>query len=327
VTPASQGPPRRDEPAAAPQYQIRVLGARSTPLRDFYHSLLRKSWRFLFAVIGVVFLVVNALFAAAFAAVGGVANARPGSLVDAFFFSVQSFATIGYGAFYPQSAAANALVVVESLAALILVALATGLVFAKFSRPTARIVFTRQVVVSPVNGQPTLSFRIGNQRGNRIVDAQIRVSLTRTEKTGEGKTFYRMLDLPLTRDRALSLSRSWSVLHTIDDASPLYGATPASIARDEAELQVMVVGFDDTTMQAMHASHTYMTADIVWGARHADVLTEEPNGDLTLDLGNFHRLEQTPPTGGFPYSYATAEAGNPSPPAPVQADDMRRTRS
>lgn len=326
MTPVSSDPQRRDEPAAAPAYSIRVLGARATPLRDFYHSLLRKSWRLLFAVIAAVFLAVNALFALFFLEVGGVANARPGSLVDAFFFSVQTFATIGYGAFYPQSAAANALVVVESLAALTLVALATGLVFAKFSRPTARIVFTRQAVISPMNGVPTLSFRCGNQRGNRIVDAQIRVSVIRTEKTREGQTFYRMLDLRLARDRALSLARSWWVLHSIDDTSPLAGATPASIARDEVEVQVMVVGFDDITMQPMHAAHTYMTADIVWGARHVDVLREEPNGDLTLDLRNFHRLEPTPPTDGFPYSYGAAAGGNPSAPAPVQEDDMQRTR-
>lgn len=287
-------------------YEIRVIGARSTPLRDFYHLILGHSWALTFAVIAGVFLGVNVLFALGYLATGGIANARPGSLADAFFFSVQTFGTIGYGAYYPATPAANLLVVVESLTALTLVALATGLVFAKFSRPTARMVFSRHAVVSPMNGVPTLALRIGNQRGNQIVDAQIRVSLVRTERTSEGNTFYRMLDLKLARDRALSLSRSWSVLHPIEGDSPLLGATPESLAAQDIELIVLVVGYDDTTMQAVHASYRYMAADVAWGARHADILTELSSGDLILDLRRFHDLESTPAQTDFPYSHRGA---------------------
>src|SRR4029077_14348826 len=160
-------------------------------------------------------------------------------------------------AMFPDSTAANVLVVAESLTSLLLTALATGLVFAKFSRSTARFVFTRQVTISPLNGVPTLMFRLGNQRGNAIVDAQIRVVMIRTERTTEGGTFYRMLDLSLTRARAMSLSRSWNVLHPSDGASPLSAEPPASTAAKEIELQVMVIGLDDTSMQTVHAGHRY----------------------------------------------------------------------
>src|SRR4029077_8819838 len=132
-------------------------------------------------VIALGYLVANALYAVAYELVGGIENAKVGSFGDAFFFSVQTMGTIGYGAMYPKTLAANMLVVSESLVSLILTALATGLVFAKFSRPNARIVFSDYAVICPFNGVPTLMFRIGNERGNAIVDAQIRAIATRTE--------------------------------------------------------------------------------------------------------------------------------------------------
>jgi inward rectifier potassium channel len=286
-------------------YEVRVVGARATPLRDLYHLLLRRSWGFTFAVISGVFLTANALFAAGYLAVGGVANARHGSFADSFFFSVETLATIGYGAMYPSGAAAHVLVVAESIAGIILTALVTGLVFAKFSRSTARMVFAHDAVIGPMNGRPTLSFRVGNERGNQIVDARIRVVLTRNEQVAEGdktSTFYRMLDLKLAREHSLSLSRSWSVQHPIDEASPLHGATPASFAAEESELMIMVIGLDDTSMQPVHAAYRYFAPQIRWGARYADILSEAADGALVLDLGRFHAVEPTAPTPDFPYS-------------------------
>jgi inward rectifier potassium channel len=209
--------------------------------------------------------------------------------------------TIGYGAMYPRSMPANLLVVAEAIVSVLLTALSTGLVFAKFSRSTARLVFMQKATISPVNGVPTLVFRVGNQRGNQIVDARIRVGMVRTERSPDGSTFYRMLDLKLTRDRALSLSRTWSVQHTIDRDSPLYGETPESMADKEVELQVMVLGMDDTFMQTVHGQHRYFPSQIVFGARPADVLSETPEGNLILDLRKFHDVEPTLPVEGFPY--------------------------
>jgi inward rectifier potassium channel len=271
-------------------YEIRIIGAARTPLRDFYHAVMRLSWPATLAVIAGADLALNALFALGFLVVGGVDHMRPGSFVDAFFFSVQTFGTIGYGTLTPVTTGANALVVLESVASLVFTALATGLVFAKFSLPTARVMFTREAVISIMDGRPTLSFRIGNLRSNQIVEAHVRVTLVRTEMTREKKTFYRMVDLPLARERIPSLSRSWTLMHVIDEQSPMLGETAESLAAKEAEIGVHVVGIDDLWMQSVHASHRYMWTDIAWGKRHADVLTDEKNA-IILDLRKFHDLE------------------------------------
>jgi inward rectifier potassium channel len=287
-------------PVPGADYVITVVGDRSVPLRDFYHGLLRGPWWLTIAAISGTFLVANALFALAYLATGGV-HAAHWSFADAFFFSVQTMGTIGYGALYPESAAANTLMVAETLTSLTLTALATGLVFAKFSRPTTRLMFSKQAVISPMNGVPTLMFRISNQRGNQIVDALIRVVIVRKEQTIDSGTFYRMLDLRLSRERALSLSRSWAVLHPIEPDSPLRGATPESMTADETEIGVMVVGLDGTSMQPIHASHRYYPPQIVWGARHVDILSDTPDGNMLLDLRRFHEIEPTTPTDAFPY--------------------------
>jgi inward rectifier potassium channel len=297
--------------APGADYVIKVIGARSNPLRDFYHALLRRPWWVTIASISATFLIANALFALAYLFAGGIEHAEAQSFPDAFFFSVQTMGTIGYGAMYPSSPTANLLVVAESLTGLTLTALATGLVFAKFSRSTARIIFTRQAVISVVNGVPTLMFRISNQRGNRIVDARIRSVLVRKEVTAEGRTFYPMLNVALTRERALSLSRSWSVMHRIDRDSPLFGKVPQSLFDDESEIGVMVIGIDETTMQPIHASHQYYARQIVWGARHADILSDTPDGNMLLDLRRFNDVEPTQPSADFPYP-----VGEPPPAAP-----------
>ncbi|HEY8069364.1 MAG TPA: ion channel [Burkholderiales bacterium] len=282
-------------------YEIRIVGQRPTPLRDFYHALLELPWWATISAISGAFLAANAVFALAYLIVGGVEHATPGSFADAFFFSVQTMGTIGYGAMYPGSTAANVVVVVESIVSLLLTAMSTGLVFAKLSRPTARCVFTRHVVISPADGVPTLMFRLGNERGNQIVDAKIRVVMFRTERTEDGRTYYPQLDLPLARDQALTLFRSFSVIHPIGDESPLRGETPASALSKEIELHVMVIGMDDVTMQTVHASHRYFAKDILWGARLADILSETPEGHVLLDLRRFHDIEPTAPTVDFPY--------------------------
>jgi inward rectifier potassium channel len=272
-------------------YEIRIVGYRPNVLRDFYHELLRGPWWVSITAISGSFLLANALFAVLYLLTGGVARATPGSFRDTFFFSVETMGTIGYGAMYPESTGANLLMVVESIVGLLLTALSTGLVFAKFSRSTARMLFSRNAVISPLSGAPTLMFRLGNQRDNQIVDAQLRVVMIRTERLEDGSSFYRMLDLPLTRQRALSLSRSWNVLHVIDATSPLQGETAQSLAEKEIEIQILVVGIDDITMQPVHAQHRYYAKDVLFGHRMVDVLSETPEGHLVLDLRRFHDVE------------------------------------
>ncbi|MCI0572749.1 MAG: ion channel, partial [Myxococcaceae bacterium] len=181
---------------------MEVLGKRPAALVDIYYYLVAGSWWRLLATFGLAYLLFNGLFALGFVWVGGVENARPGSFRDAFFFSVQTFATIGYGAMYAKGTNANLLVTVEALMALLTQALATGLVFAKFSRPRARVLFSRVAVISERNGQLTLMFRVANERTNHVVEAQMRVALLREERTREGERLRRIIDLPLVRERS-----------------------------------------------------------------------------------------------------------------------------
>jgi inward rectifier potassium channel len=289
---------RTPEPVAT---GVTVVGAPATTLRDFYHLFLRARWSVALAAIVGAYLALNAVFAVAYYLLGGIANAAPGSFFDAFCFSVQTMGTVGYGAMYPASRAANVIVIAESVTSLIVTAVATGLVFAKFSRSTGRVAFSAQAVIGPMDGVPTLMLRVGNERGNSILEATIRLAIIRTEKTKEGSTFYRMYDLRLTRDRSPAMARSWTVLHPIATDSPLFGATPESAKKDEIELVATLVGVDDTSLQPVHARKRYADDEIIWGARHADVLSEDEEGNVILDIRRFHDVVPTAPIDGFPY--------------------------
>jgi inward rectifier potassium channel len=287
---ATPAPPR-DPP-------IVIRGEARRPLSDLYHSFLIRPWRWVLLTIAGGFLAVNVLFAVAYWAVGGVAGAT--GFEDDFYFSVETAGTIGYGSMFPTSRAANILMVGESVTSLIVTALATGLVFAKFSRSTARMRFSKKVCLTPINGVPTLTLRIGNQRGNAIVEATIHITLSRTEITAEGERFYRQYDLPLTRDRAPAMTRTWTVMHPITEWSMLKDATPESLAACEAEILVSVTGIDDTSMQNVHARVNYDHTDIAWGMRLADLLAEE-DGLFIVDLTKFDDVVPTQPIEGFPY--------------------------
>lgn len=283
---------------------IVVVGATSHPLRDAYHSLLQMRWAGVLLTLACLFLIANGFFAVLYMLVGGITGARDGSLRDAFFFSVQTIGTVGYGAMFPTSTAANVIVVAESIVGVVLTALATGIVFARFSQTTSRLVFTSKVCIAPMDGAPTVMLRVGNDRQSTIFEATIRVMVTRTVVTKEGVTFYRMLDLPLTRERSLALSRSWTVMHVIDEKSPFFGMTPQSCEVEELEITASIVGTDDTSLQPVHARRRYEAKDIVWGARPADVLSERGDGRIALDVRKFDEIVPTQPTDTFPYPKA-----------------------
>jgi len=167
--------------------------------------------------------------------------------------------------------------------------------------PRARMQFAEYATISPFDGVPMLMFRLGNERASQIIEAMVRVVLLRTEHTSEGVVYYRMHDLTLARDRSPALARSWTVLHRIDESSPLFGANPETLARDEVEFLLTVVGIDEASAQNVSARHTYEHSRVRWGARHADMLSERADGGLRLDMGQFNRLVPTKPTATFPY--------------------------
>jgi len=281
-----------------------VVGGRRNSLRDVYDFLMRAPWSTgICAVIGV-FSAVNVLFGEGYVLTGGVTGTRPGSFLDAFFFSVQTLGTLGYGAMYPQSLAAHILVTIEVVTGIFLIALVTGFTFSKFSNVRARIQFAEHAALSPFNRVPTLMFRVGNERRSRVIDARIHATLSRLERTAEGVPFYRMIDLDLERSRIPNLARSWTVFHKVNQNSPLHGLSPEDLAAIEAEITILVVGLDETSSQTLHAQTRYDHRQIAWGARHADLLSELPDGRVRVDLTRFHDLVPTSPATDFPYPKA-----------------------
>lgn len=282
---------RRSFPAAGEKLPgVRLLRSRGLADLDLYHGLLTASWPAFLAVLALFYLVFNLAFAALYLLVGGIAHAHPGSFADAFFFSVETMATIGYGQLYPQSFAANVLMSVEVLLGMSAFALATGVIFARFSRPTARVLFSRIAVVASYDGVPTLMFRAANQRRNQILEAQVNVSLLRDERTHEGTTMRRFQDLALVRGRTPMFALTWTVMHRIDEMSPLYRATPESLAAQGAEIVITVIGLDATFSQTVHARHSYLAGEIVWNRRFADVISLGADGVRTVDYRRFHEL-------------------------------------
>ncbi len=275
---------------------IVVLAATENWLRDFYHTLLRLSWWRTVATITIAYIVLNALFGVVYLVSGGVSNAAPGSFLDAFFFSVQTMVTIGYGTMVPVTRLTNFIVTGEAILGVIVNALVTGLVFSKFSRSSARIMFMTRLTIAKRNGIPTLSLRVGNQRSNLIIEARVRITFVRRELTLEGETFYRLVDLVLERDNSPAFSRSWTVLHVIDESSPLHGLTEEALRADEdAEFVVTVVGTDDTSFQPVHARFTYSGKDVVFDARPADILSWRDDGKFVVDMGKFQDIVEVAP--------------------------------
>lgn len=280
---------------------VEVVGAESHPLRDIYFQTLTMPWWKMLIALGLVFLLLNAIFATAYVITGGIEGAHPGSFADAFFFSAQTLGTIGYGAMHPTTFAANVVAVVESLASVLFIALATGLVFTRFSRSTETMVFSDFVCIGLMDGQPTLTLRVGNDREGAIMDARVHVTVFRTHRTAEGVTMYRMKALQLAREHTPALGRTFTVIHTIDEASPLHGLTPEDCEKDEIELLVNIVGTDETLLQPIYGRVRYLPRDLKWGARLGDVLEELPNGNLRLDVRKFDDIVLGEPTEAFPY--------------------------
>ncbi len=255
---------------------------------DAYHDLLTMTWRRFFALVFGGYLALNALFALGYHALGdAIEGARADSLADAFFFSVQTLATIGYGRMAPRTLPANVLVTVEALLGLVGLAVTTGLVFARFARPTARVLFSDVAVIGPYDGVPSLQFRMANARGNQIVEARLKLTLVRDEVTAEGVPVRRVHDLKLRRSEHGAFVLTWTAIHPIDEDSPLYGLGPADIDGATSDLLASLTGIDEGLAQTIHARHAYHVEDLRWNARFADILTAGRDRS-TIDYRRFH---------------------------------------
>jgi inward rectifier potassium channel len=272
------------------QFHIDGIGAWYSYWRDPYHLFLTIPWLGFFGLAALAYISINVVFAIAYLLGGNsIAAAHPGSFWDAFFFSVQTLASIGYGAMYPQTFYANLVATTEAMVSLVSIALLTGLIFARFSQTTARVLFSQVAVITPSDGVPTLMFRAANQRRNQILEAQVSVYLMRDEITVEGQFIRRFYDLKLFRSRTPTFTLSWTVMHPIDEDSPLYGVSEDSLVKTKALLVVSLSGLDETVGQVIHARHTYAPHELLWNHRFADIFHQTSDGHRYLDYTSFHQ--------------------------------------
>ncbi|MBI5531283.1 MAG: ion transporter [Deltaproteobacteria bacterium] len=296
------------------------IGATTSIAGDLYHFLLTAPWWKLIAMMLGLYVLGNALFALGYMALAdGIENAEPGSFSHAFFFSVQTMATIGYGKLVPRSTAANLLVTFEAFVGLFGVALSTGIMFAKFSRPTSRVLFSKVAVICDHLGTPSLMFRMANERRNQILEAQVRLVLVRFEQTPEGERFRRLHDLRLIRDSSPFFAATFSVIHPITADSVLHSSLSDRVLHDDDVIVATFVGLDDDFGQMVHARHNYQIDDVRWGARLVDVLGTNEQGQRTIDLRRFHDVVDAPlasPQSAEPSQPLSQASGRPiEPPA------------
>lgn len=268
--------------------RVTRVGLETRPFEDLYHALLVMPWGRFFALLVALYLVANALFACVYWLAGGVENAS--GWLDCFFFSVQTMATIGYGKLTPQSSFANTLVTAEALLGMLSTAMATGLMFAKFARPTSRVLFSNRLLIGKRDGQLTLSVRMANARMNQIAEAQVRITMLTSARTKEGEPYRKVTELKLVRDRTAIFTLSWTAFHTIDESSPLHGVTPEKLAEWEAEFLVTLIGTDETFASTVHARQMYYADEVAWNMRFADMLTRSSDGRVHLDYAKFNDL-------------------------------------
>ena len=265
-----------------------------------YQLLLTISWPGFIGIVTLLYLAVNLLFALLFLACGPDALAGPGTHMlggrfsQAFFFSIQTFATIGYGQIGPNGLAANLLVTVEALVGLMYQALATGLLFARFARPTAAIVFSRQAIIAPYAGMESLQFRIANRRRrNEIIELEAQVLYTSFESNERRQLVRRYRLLPLERNKVTFFPLAWTIVHPIDDSSPLKGKSREDLEREETEILVLLTGVDETYEQTVHARTSYRADEIVWHARFQSVFRGiSPSHLVSIDVSRLNDIEQ-----------------------------------
>jgi inward rectifier potassium channel len=266
---------------------------------SLFHWLLEISWpRFLGFICGS-YIAVNALFAVAYLLCGPDAlQSNSGSFAGepfyrAFFFSVDTFATIGYGNIVPIGVAANFLVTIEALMNILGIALATGVIFSRFSRPSARILYSRNAIIAPYRGKTALEFRIANTRSSELIEVQIQVILTKIERSGD-TTVRKFYDLSLERRRVVFFALSWTVVHPIDPTSPMWGLGQKDLLDSDAEILILLTGTDETLSQVVHSRSSYKADEIVWGAKFANMFVRtEAAGIVGMNLTRIHEINES----------------------------------
>jgi inward rectifier potassium channel len=270
---------------------LQVVGGNSwlSYFRDPYHLLLTIPWIGFLAIVVIIDIFLNAIFALLYLIDGNaIAGVKEVGFLEAFFFSVQTLASIGYGVMNPQTLYANLIVTLESIASLMLFAVITGIAFTRFAKSSSRVMFSRVATIHDYNGIPTLMFRTANERRNNILEAKLRVYLMIDEITSEGQMMRRLHELKLVRDHSPVFLLSWTVMHPINQISPLYGLTLETMERLHAQILVSLTGVDETIEGTIHARHFYAAQTLIFNRRFVDVISIGKDGHRYLDYTHFH---------------------------------------
>ncbi|CAN5245062.1 ion channel [soil metagenome] len=261
-----------------------------------YHAMLTMTWPRFLGIVSLVYVGMNALFALLYLLCGpdGLAGTAieqtGGHALRAFFFSVETFATIGYGSIYPANAAANWVMTLESIVGLLSAALLTGLVFARFARPTAALLFSRNAVIAPYQGKTGFMFRITNARSNQLMELEAKVQFTRIDGKGRNYT-----QLKLERTRVVFFPLSWTIVHPIDESSPMFGFTHDDLVRTDTEFLILISGIDETFAQTVHARMSYKADEILVGMKFANMYNAiAKDGTISIDVSRLSNLEDAP---------------------------------
>jgi inward rectifier potassium channel len=269
-------------------FNVRRHGRR---LQDFhlYQFFIQLSWPMFFVVVLSAFLCITLVFTGLYFAsgIGGLqgvpAGTRGETFLQVFFFSVQTLTTVGYGIIAPRGIGTNVVASIEAMMGVLGFAFSAGLLYGRFSRPNARILFSTHAIVSPYQGGTSLQFRIANQRANALVDIEATVVLMTVEGTGrEARRVYARLELE--RSKVFFLPLTWTIVHPIDAGSPLSGKSAEELSTGAAEIMVLLRGFDDTFSQVVNARYSYRFDEILWGYKFAPAFHNDENGHLVLDL-------------------------------------------
>jgi inward rectifier potassium channel len=261
------------------------------PENNFYHWLLGTSWTSFLLLVIFVYLGTNLLFAFAYLACGpgAITNTKPDSLIDVFYFSVQTMATIGYGQMTPVGHWPNSIVTFEAFFGIVYSALTTGLAFARFTRPTAGVRFSKVAVVGNHDGTRTLKFRVANDRSSHIVEAQLRLWLIAESMTSEGERYRRSIELALQRSESPVFSLTWTAMHSLDETSALNEYLGNSAIEQQWHLLITFTGYHESLANQVYARHVYLPRDVQQNATFIDIVTVLPDGGRVIDLSNFEK--------------------------------------
>jgi len=283
----------------APRPRRRLLGGRRiiadglarAPWTDVYYDAMTASWSKFFGALAVAFVALNLVFAAVYE-LGGepIANARPGSFSDLFFFSVETTSTVGYGDMHPQTFYGHVVATVENFIGMAALALMTGMIFARFSRPRARLAFSKHPVIAIHEGAPTLFVRVANARDSFISEATARMWTLRPVRTAEGRRYFGFQPMRLIKSENPALALTWTLFHPIDADSPLHGVSADQLSAAEMNFIVVVSGYDETSAQRLRARHTFTAQDVRPDHEFVDIIGVDENGVRHVDYGKLHEI-------------------------------------